>query len=164
MIVDLTVRLSAALLPAIAMHFLLAMPQGHLETTGRRRAAAAMYAVSALTGVALMSDRETLIAWPLVLLWLIALVGGLAGAHARYQTAGATDRRRMQWVGWAMAVGGEAVLVVIALTALTGHPDDPEAWAIAVTGVVPVALIASTHSRAVASVDRLLTHTVSLPA
>ena len=63
-----------------------------------------------------------------------ALGGGLAGAHARYQTAGATDRRRMQWVGWALAVGGEAVLVVIALSALTGHPDDPEAWAIAVTG------------------------------
>ena len=161
-IVDLTVRISAALLPAIALHFLLAMPQGHLETTGRRRAAGAMYAVSALTGLALMSDRDALIAWPLVLLWLIGLGGGLAGAHARYQTAGATDRRRMQWVGWAMAVGGEAVLVVIALSALTGHPDDPEAWAIAVTGVVPVALIASTHSRAVARVDRLLTHTVSL--
>ena len=122
---DLLVRLSAALLPAIAMHFLLALPQGHLETSGRRRAAVTMYVVAALTGVALMSDRESLTAWPIVLLWLIALAGGLAGAHARYQTAGATDRRRMQWVGWAMAVGGEAVLVVIALSALTGHPDDP---------------------------------------
>ena len=37
-----------------------------------------------------------------------------------------------------------------------------EAWAIAVTGVVPLALIASTHSRAIARADRLLTHTVSL--
>ena len=88
-IVDLTVRLSAALLPAIAMHFLLAMPQGHLETTGRRRAAAAMYAVSALTGLALMSDRDALIAWPLVLLWLIAL-GGRAGRRPRPLP----DRRR----------------------------------------------------------------------
>ena len=45
---------------------------------------------------------------------------------------------------------------------LTGRPEDPGAWAIAVTGVVPIALVASTYSKAVARVDRLLTYTVSL--
>ena len=69
----------------------------------------------------------------------------------------------MQWVGWALAVGAEAVLVVVALQrARPAGPSDPWAWAIAVTGVIPLALIASTSPKAAARVDRLLTHTVSL--
>ena len=162
MAVDLTVRLSATLLPAVALHFLLALPAGVLGTDGRRRVVGAMYVGSVAVGLALLADRSDLAVWPIVLLWVIALGGGLAGAHARYQAAGATDRRRMQWVGWALAVGAEAVLVVIALSALTEHPANPEAWAVAATGVVPLALTASTSRHAAARVDRLLTHTVSL--
>jgi signal transduction histidine kinase len=162
LLVDLGVRLSAALLPAVALHLLLALPHGHLGTPGRRRGVAVMYVTSAAVGVALMADRQHLAIWAIVLLWLIAFGAGLFGAHARYQAAGATDRRRMQWVGWALAVGAEAVLVVVALSALTGRPSDPWDWAIAVTGVIPLALMASTSSKAVSRVDRLLTYTVSL--
>ena len=106
MAVDLTVRLSASLLPAVALHFLLALPDGVLGTDGRRRVVGAMYVGCVAVGLALLADRSDLAVWPVVLLWVIALGGGLAGAHARYQAAGATDRRRMQWVGWALAVGG----------------------------------------------------------
>src|SRR5262245_25589386 len=162
LLADLGVRLAAALLPAVALHFLLALPNGFLATPGRRRGALAMYLTAGVVGVALLSDRDRVVVWPLVLLWLLALGCGVAGAHSRYVSAGATDRRRMQWVGWALAVGAEAVLVVIALSALTGHPGHPAAWAVAVTGVVPLALIASTFSKAVARVDRLVTYTVSL--
>ena len=83
-----------------------------------------MYVTSAVVGVALLADRDRVITWPVILLWLIAFGCGLAGAHGRYVTAGATDRRRMQWVGWALAVGAEAVLVVIALSALD-EPSGP---------------------------------------
>ena len=162
LLADLDIRLAATLLPAVALHFLLALPDGVLGTPSRRRAAGAMYVTSGIVGLALMADRDHLNIWPVVLLWLVAIGGGLVGAHSRYEAAGATDRRRMQWVGWAMAVGGEAVLVVIALNILTGRPSHPAPWAVAVTGVVPIALIASTHSRAAARVDRLLTYTVSL--
>ena len=109
-----------------------------------------------------MADRQQLAIWVVLLLWLVALGGGLVGAHARYEAAGATDRRRMQWVGWALAVGAEAVLVVVALSALTGRPSDPWAWAIAVSGVIPLALMASTFGKAATRVDRLLTYTVSM--
>jgi signal transduction histidine kinase len=162
LLVDLGIRLSATLLPAVGMHLLLALPDGELGTPGRRRGVAAMYATSAIIALFLFGDRNELIIWPIVLMWAVAFAIGLIGAHARYQTAGATDRRRMQWVGWALAVGAEAVLVVVALSALTGRPSEPGAWAIAVTGVIPLALIASTSLRAVARVDRLLTSTVSL--
>jgi signal transduction histidine kinase len=162
LLADLGVRLAATLLPAVALHFLLALPNGFLATPGRRRGALTMYVTSGIVGIALLSDRDRVVIWPLVLLWLLALGCGVAGAHSRYVSAGATDRRRMQWVGWALAVGAEAVLVVIALSALTSHPNHPAAWAVAVTGVVPLALIASTFSKAVARVDRLVTYTVSL--
>jgi signal transduction histidine kinase len=160
--VDLGVRLAAALLPAVAFHLLLSLPDGVLATRGRRRAVATAYLVAVGVGGVLLTDREHLTVWPIVLLWVVALAAGLAAAHSRYRTAGAGDRRRMQWVGWALAVGAEAVLVVLALHALTGRPGDLAAWAIAVTGVVPVALIASTTTRGVNRVDRLLAHTVSV--
>ena len=51
-LVDLGVRLAATLLPAIAMHLLLALPDGILGTQGRRRAAIAMYTLSAGVGLA----------------------------------------------------------------------------------------------------------------
>ncbi|HEY1281055.1 MAG TPA: hypothetical protein VGF22_15370, partial [Acidimicrobiales bacterium] len=147
--VDLGVRLAATLLPAVAFHLLLSLPDGVLATRGRRRAMAAAYLLAIVVGVVLMTDRDHVTVWPIVLLWLVALLAGLAAAHSRYRAAGARDRHRMQWVGWALAVGAEAVLVVVALHALTGRPADLAAWAVAVTGVVPVALIASTTTRAV---------------
>ena len=162
LVADLGIRLAAALLPAVAFHALLALPEGRLGTNGRRRSVIAMYVGSAAVGLLLMTNRDHLDLWPVVLLWLLALAAGLAAAHSRYLTAGATDRRRMQWVGLALAVGAEAMLVVLALSALTSRPSDPWAWAIAATGVIPIALIASTFSKAVSRVDRLLTHVVSL--
>jgi signal transduction histidine kinase len=161
-VVDLGVRLSAALLPAVALHALLALPDGHLATARRRQGAIAMYVVGALVGLGLMLDRDHVALWPIVLLWVVALSAGLFCAHASYEAAGATDRRRMQWVGLALAVGTEAVLVVLAISALTSQPSDPWAWAFAATGVIPIALAASTFSKAVSRVDRLLTYTVSL--
>ncbi len=159
---DLGIRLAAAVLPAVAFHGLLALPDGRLRTRGRQRSVIAAYVVAVVVGLVLMVDRDRLAIWVIVLLWALALTAGLLGAHQRYQAAGATDRRRMQWVGLALAVGTEAVLVVLALSALTSQPSDPWGWAIAVTGVIPIALAASTFSKAVSRVDRLLTYTVSL--
>ena len=59
LLVDLVVRLSAALLPAVALHLLLALPDGVLGTVGRRRSVIAMYVASAAVGVALLADRDS---------------------------------------------------------------------------------------------------------
>ena len=88
--------------------------------------------------------------WPLVVFWLAALAIGLYAAHARYVKAGAEDRRRMQWIGWGMAVAAEAAVVVIALRLLSGWPDDAGAVALALTGFVPVGLACGTLPRMVA--------------
>jgi signal transduction histidine kinase len=115
-----------------------------------------------VVGGALLADRDELITWPLVALWLGALAVGVWLSHSRYETAGAVDRRRMQWFGWGFAVATEAALVVGALRMLTGWPDEVLAVALALTGLLPFALIAGASPKLVARVDRLLTHTVAV--
>jgi signal transduction histidine kinase len=161
-IVDLAVRLSAAVLPAVALHLLLALPAGRLESAVRRRTAVAGYVVSVGVGVALMTDRDSLAAWPIALEWLATIAIGLPASHARYVKAGAVDRRRMQWLGWGMVVSAEAGLVVVALRLLADWPHEPGAVALALTGFIPLGLIAATRPTMLARVDRLLTHTVAL--
>ena len=125
-VVDLGVRLAAALLPALAFHLLVSLPDGRLVTqlAGRASCWRATSSASA-SAVVLMSDRDELLVWPLALAWLAALGLGLVASHGRYREAGAVDRRRMQWIGWALAVGAEVVLVIVALEVLADWPDAP---------------------------------------
>ena len=159
---DLALRLSAALLPAIAMHLLFGLADGRLATAVRRRAVAAGYVVALVVGAASMADRDEIIVWPLIVLWAAALGFGMYASHVRYLKAGAVDRRRMQWVGWGIAVATEATLVVIALRLLTDWPHQPGAVALGLTGLIPLALALGALPGMVARVDRLLTHTVEI--
>jgi signal transduction histidine kinase len=159
---DVALRFAAALLPAVALHLLLGLVDGRLATPIRRNTVLVAYATGAVLGVGLLANRERVLVWPLVVFWLAALAIGLYAAHARYVKAGAEDRRRMQWIGWGMAVAAEAAVVVIALRLLSGWPDDAGAVALALTGFVPVGLACGTLPRMIARVDRLLTHTVAL--
>ena len=86
---------------------------------------------------------------------------GVYGAHVRYVKAGAEDRRRLQWVGWGMAVAAEAAVVVVALRLLLHWPDDVGVVVLALTGFIPIGVACGTLPRMVARVDRLLTHTVA---
>ena len=159
---DLALRMSAALLPAIAMHLLFGLADGRLATSVRRRAVAAGYVAALVVGIALMADRDQVIVWPLIVLWAAALGFGMYASHVRYLKAGAVDRRRMQWVGWGIAVATEATLVVVALRLLTDWPHQPGAVALGLTGLIPLALALGALPGMVARVDRLLTHTVEI--
>ena len=121
------------------------------------------YVLGAAVGVGLMADRDELLRLAAGAAWLAALGLGLVASHGRYREAGAVDRRRMQWIGWALAVGAEAVLVVVALEVLADWPDDPGLVALALTG--PRAArrsIAGTYPKLIGRIDRVLTYTVSL--
>jgi signal transduction histidine kinase len=155
-------RIAAALLPAIAFHVLLALPDGRLVVPARRRAVPAGYTIGLATGALLCLDLEVISRWPLVVAWVAALVAGSYGTYRRYQTCGAVDRRRIQWIGWGATVAVEGVLVVVALRLLADWPQSPGAVDLALTGLVPLAIIAGTAPRMVANVDRLLTRTVEL--
>jgi len=158
----IAMRLLACLLPAVALHMLMSLPDGRLRTASRRRGVIAGYGVALLTGALLCFDLDHVTAWPIALLWASALMIGIATCHQRYLRAGAEERRRIQWIGWGLTVTAEAVLVIIALRLLSDWPSAPGAAALAITGLVPLSVIAGTFPKLVARVDRLLTHTVAL--
>lgn len=159
---DAVARVTVALLPAVALHFLLALPDGRLGVRGRRILVQIGYAAGVLTGAYLVAARPGLPRWPVVLEAVLVALAGASPSHARYLKAGAVERRRLQWIGWAVAVAAELVLVIVALDLLADWPHHFRELALASSGLVPLALVAGTSPRLVARVDRLLTHTVAI--
>ena len=159
---SVALRLGLTLLPAFALHTFVALPNGRLTSRARQRSVVAGYVVGLVVGGALCADLDTIATWPIVGLWIAALAVGIYAASLRYRVAGAVERRRMQWIGWGLTVVAEGVLVMIALRLLTDWPHDPGTVALAMTGLVPIAIIAGTQPKMVARVDILLTHTVAL--
>jgi len=161
-VAEIAVRVTMAVLPATAFHMLLALPDGRLTRGARQRAVTGAYVLALLVGALSCLDLETLERWPFVLLWATALTAGSYGTYLRYQRCGAIDRRRIQWIGWGVMVAVEGVLVVVALRLLADWPPSPGTVDLALTGLVPLAMIAGTAPRMVARVDQLLTRTVEL--
>ncbi len=161
LLADLGQRLAMTMLPALTFHLILTMPNGHLIKAVRRRVVYVGHAVGAAVGLALLVDRNQVIVWPVVLLWLAVPLAAPV-AHANYRSAGVIDQRRMQWLGWAAMVATEVAMVTVALSIVADWPHHDGPIALAATGLVPLALAAGTVQRLLARVDRLLTHTVSL--
>jgi signal transduction histidine kinase len=153
--------LARALLPAFALHAVLGLPHGTLHTGARRRGTLVAYAGAVAVGLALFAPRPSLPTWPVVLeAALVAVVGGVA-SHRRYLAASASDRQRMQWMGWAVAVAVEVALVVLALRLFLGWPSHGAEVVFAATLLVPAAVVAGVSPLAT-RVDRLLAGTVSV--
>ncbi|MEQ1873401.1 MAG: histidine kinase [Ilumatobacteraceae bacterium] len=161
LLTDLGQRVSMALAPAIAFHLLLTLPDGQVARANHRRFVWAGYVVAVAMGLALLADRDNVIAWPLVLLWAVAGLA-LPVAHTNYRAAGIIDQRRLQWIGWAAVVAAEVILVSVALSLVADWPNHVGQIALAASALIPIALAAGTLSRLLARIDRLLTHTVSL--
>jgi signal transduction histidine kinase len=161
-VADAAARIVAALLPAVALHFLLALPDGRLVERGRRVLVRIGYGTGLITGAYLVAARPGLPRWPVVLEAALVALAGASPSHARYRSAGGVERRRMQWIGWAVAVAAEIMLVLVALGLLADWPHHFHELALASTGLLPLALVAGTSPRLVARVDRLLTNTVSI--
>ena len=159
---EVVLRFATAALPAIALHLMLGLADGRLATPIRRNTVIVGYVAATAIGLALLADREQVVTWPLVLFWLVSIAIGLYAAHVRYVKAGAEDRRRLQWIGWGMAVAAEGTVVVIALRLLLDWPNEAGAVVLALTGFIPIGLACGTLPRMVARVDRLLTHTVAI--
>jgi signal transduction histidine kinase len=161
LLADLGERLAATFTPALVFHLFLTLPDGRLTRPGHRTFVVVGYISAAVIGLFLLADRDNVLVWPIVVLWL-ATVTALPVAHANYRAAGVVDRRRMQWLGWAVVVGAEIAVVCTALSLVTDWPHHDAEIALAASGLVPLAIAAGTIPRLLARVDRLLTHTVSL--
>jgi signal transduction histidine kinase len=149
-----------ALVPAAALHLAVTVPDGRFARRGHRMLVMVSYAVGAVVAIA-MSTRSDPPWWPPAVEALLALAVGVPISNNRYRRSAGVDRQRLQWVGCAVAVGGEVALVAVALRVLADWPHGLGAVFVAATVTLPMALLAGTSPRLVGGVDRLLTHTVS---
>ena len=154
--------LAAGLLPAVALHLIVGLPDGRLGSRPLRVMVAAGYAGGVGLGLWLWSQRPALPLWPAAVAGVLAVAAGIAPSHRRFLASRGTARQRMEWVGLAVVVVAEAALVATALRVLAGWPRHLPEVVGAVSVLVPVALAAGASPRLVGRVDRLLAHTVSL--
>jgi signal transduction histidine kinase len=161
MLADLGQRAALAATPALMFHLLLTLPTGTVARAAHRSMVWAGYAVAAVVAATLMTDRDDVRWWLVVITWALT-VAALPAAHANYRASSVGDQRRLQWIGWALLVATEVSLVCASLSVVAGWPDHSGEVALASTGLVPLAIAAGTVNRMLSRVDRLLTHTVSL--
>jgi len=152
--------LALCLLPMAAMHLLLGLPDGSCRLS--RAAIVGGYLVGAAVGVAVWTRRPDLPLWPVAIELVVALPIGLVGSQRRYARSAGLERQRMQWFGWAVALGAEMLLVALALRLLWGWPPRP-ALVVAVSSIpIAIAFLMGSLRRFATRIDRILAHTVSL--
>jgi signal transduction histidine kinase len=159
---ELVRPLAAALLPAVSMHLLLALPDGRLVSGAQRRIVLLGYGAGLAVGVALWTQRPSFPVWPLVLESLLAAAVGLIGSNLRYERSSASDRQRMQVIGLGIMIAAEVGILAIAMRVLLGWPS--HVLTVCAIGTLPVAAAMGLASskRIVGSVGTLLTYAISL--
>lgn len=152
---------AACLVPAIALHLELVVPDGSVGKPARRNLIISGYALAVAIG-ALLGFTDRVPAVPVVVLATsVALLVGLPAAHQTYQRSTGLARQRLQLIGCAVAVIVEVALVVAALHVLVDWPEHAAEVAASATALVPIALAAGTSTKISRRVDRVLVHTVS---
>ena len=149
-----------ALIPAVALHLALAVPDGTLRSRGARLTVGLGYLAALGLGVVVGPEPAGLPMLPYLLAALVAGAIGLAGYLSRCRKASAADRARLQWIGWGVVLAASFGGLVVLLDALLDWPDRPGMVTIAASVVVPAAFAASTVPRLLTVIDRVLVRTV----
>jgi signal transduction histidine kinase len=152
---------AASIIPAVALHLELVIPEGRLDRPARRNLALTGYIVALAAGLGLAAADRVPAAGAIAAAVVAALLVGLPAAHQTYLKSTGVARQRLQLVGCAVAVITEVALVLAALHLLVDWPGHPSEAAAATTALVPFALIAGTSPRISRRVDKVLVHTVS---
>lgn len=152
--------LALGLLPSAALNVVIGLPDGRCRVS--RAVVICGYGAGLAVGLALWIQRPSLPLWPVLAEGAVAAAVGIGVMNRRYVRSRGTERQRLQWFGWAVAVGLEVTLVAIASRLLTGWPHEGAAIAAAATLPLPVALALGAFPRIMGRVDALLAHTVSL--
>ncbi len=146
--------LAATLAMAVAVHALLALPDGTLVGRSRQVGAALAYAAALAVGADLASTDHVLAPWPVALGWAAAVAVTLPAVHARYVTATAAGRQRVQSLA-----AGVVLALIVAAAALTLHllvrwPGDVSPTLLAATALLPLGVVAGSFQAATRA-DRL---------
>ena len=154
--------LAVALLPAVAMHLVVVLPDGRWGRPTHRLVAAGAYGVALVVAAALVAARPELPPALLVTEAVAATVIAVVLANRRYVRARGEARQRMQWFGLAVTLAVEVVLVTLALRIFLGWPRSLAEIATAASVLVPLSLLPSLAPRLLGHVDRALGRAVSL--
>ncbi len=151
-----------AMLPALALHGVLGIPDGRLRSLGRRLWVGVAYAASLVVGLILFADRPDLGLLPVVAVFAAVAVVGVIGFLGRGSSAPLTERPRFQWPAWAATVAAAVGLGAAILNALVDWPGPVLAVAVGASGLVPIALAVAASDRVAVRIDRLLVNTIVL--
>jgi signal transduction histidine kinase len=154
--------IAAALLAAVSVHLLLALPDGRLRSRSRRGWAVAGYGAALAAGAGLAAAGRTLPVWLGVLVWSLALAAAAPAARLRYDRATARDRERMQWAAIGAAAACGLALAVTVLYLLVGWPAPLPPAAAGLMVLFPVGLAAGDIPRLGAHGGRLLVQVLSV--
>jgi signal transduction histidine kinase len=146
--------LAAPLAMAVAIHALLALPDGRLVERSRRVAGAITYAAALAVGGVLAATSHVFVPWPVDAVWAVAIVATLPALHARYVVATASGRQRIQSLA-----AGVVLALIVAVAALTLHllvrwPEDVAPALVAASALLPIGTVAGSLPAA-AHADRL---------
>ncbi len=159
-------RMVATVLPAILMavgvHLLLALPEGRLRTTPRRAVSAMAYLAGLGGGLWAWFGPGRMTATAGVIGWCLVVLVGVPPAVRRYRSAPGIERQRLQLAATGAVAAIEVALVVVGLAVLVKWPGHP--WAIAAAGtvLVPIGLGAGTFPGLLGAADRLLVWLLTL--
>jgi signal transduction histidine kinase len=159
---ELVRALAVGVLPAVALHVVVVLPDGRFARRSHRTLVLAAYVTGVAAGLAVFAGR------PAVPLWLVAIEAVVAGAaafavsNARYALVHGEARQRMQWFGLGVTLAAEIVLVAAALRVFVGWPRPLAEIVTAATVLVPLSFVPCLFQRLLGHVDKMLGQAVSL--
>ncbi|MGZ4120573.1 MAG: histidine kinase [Actinomycetota bacterium] len=151
-----------ALLPAIMMHIIFGLPDGHIAKQSRRVMVLVGYGMSLAVAVYEWTQRPKLPLWPVAIVAALALLAGAGVSTSRYNRSRGLERQRMQWFGWAMTVATAVAVLSAATRLLVDWPTNAIEVAAVAAIPIPLALAFGATTKFVGRVDRLLAQTVSI--
>ena len=152
------VAVVAALFTTAALtHLVLALPDGTLAQRPRQVSAATWYAVAAAIAVWAVASSRGLAPWPTAAGGVVVIGLCLPALRARYLSAPARGRQRIQSLVAGAALAAMATVIALTLHALVNWPGDLTATLLGATCLVPLGLAAGSTGAATHA-DRALVH------
>ena len=146
---------------AAAFHVVLALPDGRLAARPRQFAAVGIYIAAFAYAASLALSSRQLSPWPVVAIWMIAILMTLPALHARYLVALAAGRQIIQSLSVGAILATMVVLFVATVHSLLAWPSDPAPTLIVASGLIPVSTALGARSFA-SHVDRVLVHLLTI--